>query len=296
MCLRPCVAWTQEPTAATDPLAQAVLVTDDRGRDVRLNQPARRIVCLHGGLTDVLLALGKGDLIVGRTTADDAIPALAAVPAVGTHLRPNLELILSLQPDLVLQHAGREEAGEPLKALESLQIPSAAFEMDDFPALFTAMSRVAELVGAGADGGQRIQALQNRLEAVRHRVAGTPEADRPGVLVEIRYPNLLVAGRGSLASHIVEAAGGRPVVTEDSRHVRLSEEALLRLNPQVCLLQRGPMNPNPEPYVNRPHFQLLDCVKQQRTLVVEGRRFARTGPAAVDAAEELAAWLQGGGE
>ncbi|MCA1945772.1 MAG: ABC transporter substrate-binding protein [Desulfovibrio sp.] len=282
MCLPPCELWSQP-----------VGITDDRGVEVRLHQPARRIVCLHGGLSDVLLALGMGRVIAGRTTADDETPALAHVPAVGTHLRPNLELILSLGPDLVLQHAGREEAGEPLLALEALQIPTAAFVMDDFPALFATMERVALLVDAGQEGARRIQDLRDRLAAVQRR---TQNLERPAVLVEIRYPNLLVAGRGSLASHIVEAAGGRQVVTEDARHVRLSEETLLRLNPQVCLMQRGPMNPNPEPYVNRPHFQHLDCVKHQRVLVVEGQKFARTGPGAVEAVEELARWLHGGAQ
>ncbi|WP_235621132.1 ABC transporter substrate-binding protein [Megalodesulfovibrio gigas] len=282
MCLPPRALWALEAG-----------VTDDRGKTIRLERPARRIVCLHGGLSDVLLVLDKADAIAGRTTADDDTPALAHVPAVGTHLRPNLELILSLAPDLVLQHAGREEAGEPLNALESLNIPTAAFAMDDFPALFAAMERVAVLVDAGQTGAQRIQDLKDRLEAVRRQVQ---DRERLTVLVEIRYPNLLVAGRGSLASHIVEAAGGRQLVMEDARHVRLSEETLLRLNPQACLMQRGPMNPNPEPYVNRPHYQHLDCVKHNRTLVVEGRKFARTGPAAVDAVEELAAWLHGGAQ
>ena len=63
--------------------------------------------------------------------------------------------------------------------------------------------------------------------------------------------------------------------------------------PEAYILQRGPMNPAPQPPEQRAHFQGLKAVRQGRVLVVEEERFARPGPASVDAVEELARWLHG---
>ena len=69
--------------------------------------------------------------------------------------------------------------------------------------------------------------------------------------------------------------------------MRLSEEELIRLNPDVYLVQKGPMNPDPSPPGDRPHFQTLAAVIAERTHVVDEKVFSRPGPRNLDAAEEL---------
>ena len=84
-----------------------VAVTDDRGQEIRLNAPATRIIALYGAFNEILADLGREDLLVARTAADDQPPTIVTKPSIGTHLRPNAELILGLAPDLVIQLGGR---------------------------------------------------------------------------------------------------------------------------------------------------------------------------------------------
>ena len=74
--------------------------------------------------------------------------------------------------------------------------------------------------------------------------------------------------------------------------VRFSEEALIAADPDVYLIQQGPMNPAPTPLTERDHYKGLRAVREGRVLVVDEERFARPGPRALDAAEELAGWLR----
>lgn len=233
------------------------------------------------------MALGLGNKIVGRTAADHA-PEVAQVRSIGTHMRPNVELLVGLQPDLVLQMGGRKEASTPLEAVERLGIATAFFQATDFASLFSVIERIGVLGGVEQAASDLVRETRARLDAVRGRVAGVP---RPSVFFEVRYPNLLAAGQGSMVNAVIQAAGGRNCVTHEDKLVRLNEEALLALNPEVCLVQRGPMNPNPEPLDRRDHFRTLECVRQGRWSVVDESRFSRPGPGSVEAVEELAGLL-----
>lgn len=272
------------------PAAGPVSVVDDQGTEIRLAAPARRIIALYGAFNEILAAMGLADRLAARTQADLEPPAVAALPSIGTHMRPNLEMILGLAPDLVLQMGGREAASEPVEALRRLGVPTAFFSASSFAELFSIVERLGALTREPERAAALVAALQARLDRVAAGVATARAqgAPQPRVVYEARYPNLLAAGRKSLASEVVARAGGVNALENDSKLVRLSEEELLRLDPDVYLAQRGPMNPSPIPPAERPHFVALKAVREGRVFVVDERTFSRPGPRAVDAVEELA--------
>lgn len=270
--------------------AASVEVTDDTGHTLRLERPARRIIPLYGAFGEMLLALGCGDRIVARTDADAQIPQLASLPAVGTHMRPNAELVAARRPDLVLQMSGRGEAALQTEALRRLGVPVLSFEINSFAQLFGVMERLGRLCGREARAGALVADWRGRIAALRAAGAGT----RPWrMFYEARYPNLLAAGRGGIVADIMAAAGGENVVGEERKLARVNEEALILADPDVYLVQRGPMNPAPQPLAERPHYRGLRAVREGRTLVVDEALFARPGPRSIEAAELLAAWLKG---
>lgn len=274
-------------------------ITDDGGDTICLDAPAKRIVPLYAAFTDILTAMNLEDRIAGRTKADHG-PS-PETPSVGTHMRPNMELILGLRPDLALQMGGRAEAAQSVDALRKHGIPTAFFQVRTFADLFSAIGRIGTLTGAEDAADALVRTLQRRLDALGETLKNAP-SPRPGVFFEVRYPNLLGAGPDSLVTDIIRAAGGVNVLAAErashmartGRIVRLSEEELLRLNPDVYCVQTGPMNKNPAPLADRPHFAVLRAVALGRILTVDEHVFSRPGPKAVDAAELLAAFLHPG--
>lgn len=268
----------------------AVAVVDDQGTEIRLAAPAQRIIALYGAFNEILAAMGLADRLAARTQADAEPPEIAALPSIGTHMRPNLELILGLAPDLALQMGGREAAGEPVAALRRLGVPTAFFTAGSFAELFAVIERLGALTGEPARAAALIAALTARLDKVEENVkaARARGATAPRVVYEARYPNLLAAGRLSLVNEVIARAGGLNAVENDGKLVRLAEEELLRLNPDVYLVQRGPMNPAPIPPAERPHFASLAAVQAGRVHDLDERAFSRPGPRAVAAVEELA--------
>ena len=273
-------------TAASS--AAPIVITDDTGTTLTFTQPVRRVIALYGAFNEIFLALGAGDLLVARTAADGNLPELAALPAIGTHMRPNAELVLAQRPDVVVQLEGRSEAQTQTENLRALGLNVLTFEVNSFERLFEVTQTLGQLVGRGQESTALVNGWKNRLQALRSRTEGKPAAR---IFYEVRYPNLLAAGRGGISSEILTLAGGENVVTDGKKLVRFSEEALIAADPDVYLIQKGPMNPAPTPLAERDHYKGLRAVREGRVLVVDEERFARPGPRALDAVEELASWL-----
>jgi iron complex transport system substrate-binding protein len=262
----------------------AAQITDDRGAAVILAGPPQRIISLYGGLTEILSAMGAGDRVVARIQGDETVPG---VPTVGTHLQPNVEMILALRPDLVVQ--GGVPKGMPaLKRLEAAPVPVAMFAPRDFAGLFSTITRLGVLTGREGEAEALKRAMEAKLDEVALRVAKLP---RPRVFFEVRELNLLAAGQGSLVNDIITRAGGENLVASPQKLMLYSLEALIQANPEVYIIQKGPMNRSPEDIYTRPYFQELKAVKARRVLVVDESLYSRPGPRSAEAVEQLARFL-----
>jgi iron complex transport system substrate-binding protein len=95
---------------------------DDLGRKVYLAKAPTRVVSLAPSITEILYAIGLNDEIVGVTEFCDYPPAAMQKPKVG-YTHPNIEVIVTLQPDLVLAPRAFLRA-DLLAKLEQLKIPT----------------------------------------------------------------------------------------------------------------------------------------------------------------------------
>jgi iron complex transport system substrate-binding protein len=276
-------------TAVRPGWSESRKICDDTGQAVVLPKPADRIIALYGAYNEILAGMGLADRLVGRTKADIQPPEILAKPSIGTHMRPNVEMILGLKPDLIIQDAGRQEAMPGLDQLRRQGVPVAVFHPTTFDKLFSVVQRLGVLTGQPERAEVLIRDMQTRLAAVAERVQGVNS--RPKVFFEIRYPDLLGAGDGSMVNDVIARAGGVNCLTSPKKIVRLNLEAVIAADPEVYVVQQGPMNPNPEPVASRPHFAILRAVQAGRVLVVDEQLYSRPSPRAVEAVAQLARFL-----
>lgn len=266
-----------------------VSITDDLGRTIVLQRPATRIIALYGAFNEMLAGLKKEDTIVARTKADALPPSILSKPSIGTHMRPNPELVAGLRPDIVLQMGGRKKALESVRMLEHLGIPVAFFSITTFDELFSVIKRLGTLTNAEEQATLVCNALQARLVSVQQQLSTVEH--KPSVFFEVRYPNLLGAGNASIVNDIINHAGGTNIMDASVKLVRINEEEVIKRNPEVYLIQQGAMNPNPQPMKERAHFRTINAVKNNRVYIIDESSYSRPGPRAVSAVEELAALL-----
>src|SRR5207248_2035287 len=124
--------------------------------------PARvhRIVTLAPSLSELVLALGARDRLVGVTRFDED-PRAQGLPRVGGFNDPEPETVLGLHPDLVLAQTGPENRG-PVEALARLGVPIEAFTLGTVEQIEGAIRGVGRLLGKGGEGDSKVAAIEER--------------------------------------------------------------------------------------------------------------------------------------
>ena len=267
-----------------------VQVTDDLGQVIVLEEPAQRIISLYGAYSEILFAIGAGDRLIARTRADKFPPEMLAKPSVGTHLRPNMELVLGLQPDLILHAVGKKHGHEVIRQIQDKGLRVAVLQPRNFQELFSVIHRLGILTGEEERAEALVDQQKSRLRRLAMKLSNS-KSRRPKVFYEVRYPNLLGAGQGSIVNDVILKAGGLNCLPNEKKLVRINIETLIDYEPDVYVVQKGPMNRNPGNPEFRPNFQVLKAVQQGRVFFVDEYLFSRPGPRSIDAAEKLAAFL-----
>ena len=122
------------PAAPTVPTADAVTFMDDLGREVTVDPP-QRVAALIGSFADIWCLSGGRDTLVAA--AGDAWTSFdlgldESVADLGAIKEPNLEVLFSVQPDLILASCNTQADLELRETFEQTGIPVAYFDIQHF--------------------------------------------------------------------------------------------------------------------------------------------------------------------
>lgn len=230
-----------------------------------------RIVVLYSAISPILKQLGVDEKVVAVTRTDEVFTDL---PKVGSHLRPNIELIKVLKPDLIL--AGSKRAF-PENLKEKIPVPVYHYDPRTIEEVLEKITEISRLFGKERASEKLIAELKEKLSVVV-----IPEK-RPTVIFEVSERSLKVSGRRSIITSIIEKAGGVNLIDVKKKHVLISPEKVIKLNPDFYIYQEGPMNKNPGNPLKRPFFKPL----KSKAIRVKEIEFSRPGINVFDAVVKL---------
>lgn len=297
------------PGAADQPEAVFPVTVDNCGVEVTLDAPPERVVTIKSSATEMLLALGVGDRIVGTGFPDGPVPQEWADTAAGLPLLsdrvPAAEVVLGTEPDLV--YAGWEsnltaEAAGDRATLADLGVatyvsPSAckdpAYQPDrlTFDAVFAEITEVASLLGVPEAAEALVTEQRAALDALAPDERGltalwySSGTDIPYVGAGIGAPQMLmdVVGLTNIAGDVSDT------------WTSFSWEQVVAVDPDVIVLVDADWNTadaKRELLAGNPITANLTAVREGRFLVVPfaaSEAGVRNVPAAVDLAAQLAA-------
>jgi iron complex transport system substrate-binding protein len=194
-----------------------------------------RVLSLSPAATEIIFDLGLGDRVIGVTEYCNWPPEAKSKPSVGDMMNVNMEVVVSMQPDLVVI----SNMNEHLKAnIEALGYEVAVVYQDDFAQICDSMLRVGEACGVPDAAKKRTEELR---EAVRGISSGLPGGRDRRVLVVVgrdddaSFKKIYVAGPRSFYDELLADAGAKNAFTGDAPYAALSLEGLLRLDPDVII-------------------------------------------------------------
>ena len=106
LCLAAAVVFIFLPRAQEAPQPKELTARDSMDREIILPAHPKRVVILNASNLDLFVAAGGADLVVGKPTSQALSETVkektAKAEEVGIIHQPDIEKILSLQPDLVI--------------------------------------------------------------------------------------------------------------------------------------------------------------------------------------------------
>jgi iron complex transport system substrate-binding protein len=258
---------------------------DDLGRKVYLAKAPTRVVSLAPSITEILYAIGLNDEIVGVTEFCDYPPAAMQKPKVG-YTHPNIEVIVTLQPDLVLAPRAFLRA-DLLAKLEQLKIPTFVVDPESFEEIPSRIQTVGRILNrsSSADGvamtmRQRIAAIRNKMEAVA----------MVRVLYVLNSEPLITVGPGSYIHQVINVAGGSNIASKATvPYPHLNMETVLKEDPEIIIFPIGKAEGIPLSEQQQwLRWTSLSAVKQGRLHQIPADVLNRPGPRIVEGLEALA--------
>lgn len=275
------------PTPAT------LTFTDGLGREIKLDGPAQRIVSLAPSNTEILFAMGAGSQVVGRDALSDFPEEAKSVADIGSTFDAlNTELIVSLQPDLVL--AAEINTPEQVKQLEDLGLTVYYLKNPlTLEEMYGNLEIVAQLTGHEEETAALIESLKARVAAVDEKIA--PLSSRPNVFYELDGTDPAkpyTAGKGTFITQLIDRAGGYNIASDLEGYPQMSLEQVVAADPAFIILGDARYGISPESIAQRPGWENLSAVKNGQVVPFNDDLVSRPGPRLVDALEELAKILR----
>lgn len=267
----------------------AFTLTDDLGRQVRFDSIPERIVSLAPSLTEMLFAVGAGDAVVGVTRSCNYPAAVRSLQVVGDLQNPDVERVLSLQPDLVLISVeGNTQAS--FEALERVGLRIFVSNPRTLDGVLASLQEFGRITGHE----KRAQRLSDSLRRIAEDLRSTTPSARPGVLVLISTQPLMAAGSRTFINEIIELAGGHNTAAEaPGNYPTLNRETVLRMNPELIVFPDDMHVRREGLMVRFPEWRHVRAVQEGRLHAVDADVFLRPGPRAFLAARRLGALISG---
>lgn len=244
-------------------------IVDDLGFKVAVKSAIRRVVSLVPTNSEMVCLLDCERLKGG--TRYDQFPAeirarvqAKQIEIVGGGFDANLEMIVQLQPDLILTNGPTQQRfAVPLK---NLGYSVLSIWPRDMAGLKTSFTLLGELLGQEEKARKIIDDMDQRFAQIEARARNKP---RKRTYLQMWTDPLITVGKYSFPDWLVGAAGGVNVFRDlpfDSGQVNL--ESLIRRDPEVLIFLAGQ-----EPFVDtigkRPGWSSIRGVRDARFCFID---------------------------
>ena len=271
------------PAFAEEPVTVTAIFGEEE-IDVTFEKAPERVVSLAGFATEMLLALGLEDRIVGYAWQDnDVLPQYQEAfekltPLCEPGMDPGEEVVLAAQPDLVLSWASWSEDdyfsyenlskngigayGFHCERTENSSLEDVYEDFLNLGKIFRVDDRAEALVGE----------MQERIAAVQERIKNEEPVSVFVCDIGSSEEQAFTAG-GGLPADLISKAGGKNIITDTGLNwTKVSWEVVAEANPDWIVIDYYTNADDVEGTIEflktQPALKELDAVKNERFVIL----------------------------
>ena len=219
-----CLAVTLGGLSACDsnqaePNESIITFTDALGRTISLEKAPARVAALIGSFADVWVLSGGTVCATVEDAWDDFGLELPDAVNIGGAHSPNLELLLSADPDFVIASASTSSNVEMKEILEAAGITVAYFDVDNFYDYLDMLEVFTNITGRKDLFEQNGLALLSQIEGIKAEFAecALPEEERTVLLLRAHSGSVKAKGsEGTILGEMLADLGCINIADSDT--------------------------------------------------------------------------------
>jgi iron complex transport system substrate-binding protein len=267
-----------------------VTITDDANREVTIKEKPETIVSIQTSNTEIAFALGLGDKIIGVSDYDNYPKEALEKQKVGGQ-DINSELVLSLLPDMALVTDYHYKTHpDVLKKFEEAGIDVIVVgSATSFEDVYSNIEMIGEATGSKTEAEEIVTDMKERLQAIKDKAAASV-TDKKKVWVEVApAPDIFTTGQNTFMHEMLESIQAINAAEKQVGWVKMTEEEIVQLNPDVIITTYGYYVEDPKAEVlAREGWAEVPAVKNGNVFDVDSDTVTRPGPRLIEGVEMLA--------
>jgi iron complex transport system substrate-binding protein len=273
---------TSTEPATTEPVDTEPATTDD------VPTTPERVVSLSPTHTEIMFAIGAGDLLVAVDDFSNYPAEALELPNELSGFEPNVEAIASYEPDLVLIGGDFTGLGDQLAELdiESWDGPAASAISDTY----TQIEQLGAATGNVAEAAELVSSMQTRIDEI---VAESGDSGAGLSFYHELDPTYFSADSSTFIGEVYTALGLANIAdgddTESFGFPQLNAEFIVAANPELIFLADTKCcNENADTVAARPGWDAIAAVQNGDVIEMDDDIASRWGPRIVDYLEDVA--------
>ena len=281
-------AETESEASETE---NALPTTDPSGASITIPDQVDSVVAPAPSICETLVALGVEEKITGYDLQSVGIAGLPeGVPTFDT-VNPDVEQLTALAPDLLLVSNlslyDQEAPYQPLidAGVCVICVPTS----ESVEGVRSDIRFLAAALGVPEEGERVVSEMDAAFAALSDVLSDIPEEERKSVYFEISpAPYLYSCGSGTYLHELIELAGGRNVLADQSGWLSVEGETVVAANPDVIFTNVNYTDAPVEEILGREGWAGVTAVVNQEVYYIDNSASSLPNQNIVKAAEQMA--------
>ncbi len=279
-----------ETEAATE-LSQALPTTDPSGAAIAIPDQVDSVVALAPSICETLVALGVEEKITGYDLQSAGLVGLPeGVPTFDT-VNPDIEQLTALAPDMLLVSNlslyDQEAPYQPLidAGVCVICVPTS----ESVEGVRSDIRFLASALRVPEEGERVIAEMDAERARLSDIVSDIPAEEQKSVYFEISpAPYLYSSGSGTYLHELIELAGGRNVLADQSGWLSVEGEIVVAANPDVIFTNVNYMDAPVEEILGREGWAGVSAVQNKEVYYIDNMASSLPDQNIVKAVEQMA--------
>ncbi len=245
-------------------------ITDSEDHVITFEIEPTKVVSMAPNITEIIYQLGLQSKLVGRTDYCDYPQEVLNIESVGTMRSPDIEKIVSLEPDVVI--ASTHFSEEATSKLTSLGIKVIIlYEQHEIEGVYSTIETIGTIFNVKESASTTVNEMKTSIANTITHIEGL---DKPSVYYVVGFGEYgdYTAGGDTFISQMITLAGGNNIAQNLSGW-SYSLESLVEADPDIIIIPEE-MKAD---FEIAPNYKDLTAVKKHRVFGINKNLLERQG-------------------